>query len=190
MSKGDNTLAGILYAAMLVTALPLPGNVANSATHEADPAAERGASLLVPFKRDLKQALVDGLAAGPAAAIAACRIEAPAIAARLSTDGLRVGRTSHRLRNPDNRSPDWVTPVLEDYLAGDREPRAVRIAGDRIGYVEPIVLQPMCATCHGTAIAPDVADAIAARYPDDEATGFEPGDLRGVFWVTFPAEGR
>jgi hypothetical protein len=28
--------------------------------------------------------------------------------------------------------------------------------------------------------------ALAARYPDDRATGFAPGDLRGWFWVEVP----
>ena len=30
---------------------------------------------------------------------------------------------------------------------------------------------------------PDVAAHIAQAYPEDQATGFEVGDLRGVFWV-------
>ena len=55
----------------------------------------------------------------------------------------------------------------------------------RVGYVEPIVTQPMCIACHGETLSPAVADAIGRLYPEDRATGFAAGDLRGVFWVEF-----
>jgi len=149
----------------------------------------RGAELLAPFKRDLQAALAQGLAHGPVEAIAACRVKAPEIARSLSHDGVRVGRASHRLRNPANVPPEWVAPILDAYVAGsaDRAPRAVSLADGRWGYVEPILLQPPCLTCHGETLAPDVASRIAALYPDDRATGFRVGDLRGVFWIEYPA---
>ncbi len=89
----------------------------------------------------------------------------------------------------DNASPAWVAPILEGYLADreDRRPRVASLADDRIGYVEPILLQPLCLGCHGAALAPEVEARIDALYPDDQATGFEVGELRGVFWVEFPA---
>jgi len=129
------------------------------------------------------------MAQGPLEAMGACQLEAPAIAAALSQDGIRLGRTSHRLRNPANSGPDWVSPILADYLAddSDRTPRTVPLPNGRSGFVEPILVQPLCLTCHGTAIAPDVAARIEKLYPDDEAVGFEVGDLRGVFWVELPA---
>lgn len=149
--------------------------------------AAKGAELLLPFKQDLKAALLEGLEAGPAAAIDACRVEAPEIAAEYSTGGVKLGRASHRLRNPGNAGPDWVTPTLERWLANadDRQPVVVELDGERVGYVEPIVTQPLCLACHGETLAPDVADAIAELYPEDQATGFGAGDLRGVFWVEF-----
>jgi hypothetical protein len=63
------------------------------------------------------------------------------------------------------------------------EPKVVVLDEDTVGYVEPIYLQPMCVTCHGTAIAPEVEERIRSLYPNDEATGFEPGHFRGVFWA-------
>ena len=148
----------------------------------------RGAELLRPFKRDLMQALQAGIAGGPVAAIEVCQVQAPEIAAALSRDGVRVGRTSDRLRNPANASPDWVKPILDAYLASeeDRSPRAVSLADDRTGYVEPILTQPMCVICHGEGLSRDVAARIDELYPDDRAIGFEVGDLRGVFWTEFP----
>ena len=45
----------------------------------------------------------------------------------------------------------------------------------------------------GSDIAPDVKAAIAAPYPDDDATGFKPGELRGAFsirWEKAALKGR
>lgn len=149
-----------------------------------------GAELLAPFKQDLKKALKSGLEEGPAAAIQVCRVKAPGIADALSVDGVRMGRSSHKLRNPDNTAPDWASPIMQAYLddPSSRIPRAVELANDRWGYIEPIMVQPLCLTCHGSELAPDVAGRIAELYPDDEATGFEAGDLRGVFWLEFDAD--
>jgi hypothetical protein len=44
----------------------------------------------------------------------------------------------------------------------------------------------LCLTCHGKTLAPDLAAAIARNYPGDQATGFELGQLRGAFSVTWP----
>jgi hypothetical protein len=159
-----------------------------SGVARADDAA-RGAALLAPFKRQLQQALQDGLRRGPAAAIDACRVEAPALAAAQSRDGVRLGRTSHRLRNPANAGPAWASAVLDDYLNAPeaRAGRVVGIAPGRLGWVEPILTQPLCVACHGEAIAPAVTAALVELYPTDRAVGFKPGELRGVFWVEFPA---
>ncbi len=148
----------------------------------------RGAELLLPFKRDLKSALVSGLEEGPVSAIGVCKVQAPAIAERLSIDGVEMGRASHRLRNPANQGPAWIGGIMQDYLrsGSSRDPVAISLSGQRIGYAEPIVVQPLCLTCHGQALAPEVARHIEEAYPDDQATGFEIGDLRGVYWVEFP----
>ena len=150
--------------------------------------AAPGALLLAPFKQELQQALRAGLAEGPVNAIEVCQLKAPDIADTRSRDGIHMGRSSHRLRNPANAGPDWVDAVLQVYLGdpSDRTPRTIYLENDRVGYVEPIVLQPLCLTCHGDNLAPEVAARIRDLYPDDRATGFQVGDLRGVFWVDFP----
>jgi hypothetical protein len=163
---------------------------AAATTQAQDPELARGADLLAPFKQDLQKALKSGLAEGPATAIQVCRVKAPGIADALSVNGVRMGRSSHKLRNPDNTAPDWVGPIMQSYLddASNRAPRVVELVDDRWGYVEPIVAQPLCLACHGSQLAPQVAKQITDLYPEDEATGFEAGDLRGVFWVEFPAD--
>ena len=163
-----------------------------AAAAHADAPAPGGATLLEPFKRDLKAALVEGMQPGPANAIDVCRLEAPALASKHSKDGVRIGRSSHRLRNPANSGPVWVREVIEAWLEDPaaRTPRTVSLDAGREGYVEPILTQPLCLACHGNSPDPAVAEALESHYPDDQATGFEVGDLRGVFWVEYPAAGK
>ena len=153
-----------------------------------NPDDDRGAELLLPYKQQLKQALLAGLAEGPDKAVAVCKVEAPRIASELSVDGVVLGRSSHRLRNPDNKAPDWVTPILDAYVAAeaDRKPRSVSLPEGRAGYIEPILMQPLCLTCHGDVQDPALLERIEADYPQDRATGFAAGELRGVFWVEYP----
>lgn len=146
-----------------------------------------GAHLLAPFKSELKAALIEGMQSGPAAAIDACRVKAPQIAAAVSVDGVQVGRTSQRLRNPDNAGPDWVDDVLKKWQAqGKFEAEIVPLTDSRTGYAEPILVAPLCLTCHGESLPSGAADRIRALYPEDRATGYQAGDLRGAFWVEHP----
>jgi len=149
----------------------------------------RGAEILQPFKQQLQGALREGLARGPAEAIAACRTKAPEIAASLSEGGIRIGRASHRLRNPANAPPEWVEPLLDGYRddPSARAPRAVALGERRRGYVEPIFVQPLCLTCHGENLSDSISAKLSELYPEDRAVGYRAGDLRGVFWVEFPA---
>ena len=54
--------------------------------------------------------------------------------------------------------------------------------------MEPIITAPMCLACHGSELSVEVKDALAAQYPADQASGYAAGDLRGIFWVTLPAQ--
>ena len=55
----------------------------------------------------------------------------------------------------------------------------------------PIVISnPLCLQCHGAPdqdIAPATLTAIRKLYPDDKATGYKAGELRGLWSITFPA---
>jgi hypothetical protein len=45
--------------------------------------------------------------------------------------------------------------------------------------------------CHGPeeALQPEVRAALDQRYPEDRATGYAAGDLRGAFWAEVPLAG-
>ncbi len=151
---------------------------------------EAGAEAVLPFKRNLKQALVKGLADGPVAAVSACSIEAPKLADEQSVAGVEVGRASRKLRNPRNAAKPWMEPFLELYEKDpeSRDPGVVLIDKNTVGYVEPIFVQPLCVTCHGPGLAPELTARLVELYPSDQATGYVPGDLRGVFWAELPRD--
>jgi len=148
---------------------------------------------------ELKTELTSALAStGPTGAIKVCRTRAPDIAAKLSREsGAAVSRTALRVRNPANAPDDLQRAVLEqfadDLAAGRTElPLEAAVEINRGGkierrYMRAIPMDAICQTCHGSQLAPEVASAIAEAYPEDEATGFEPGQLRGAISVTWPA---
>lgn len=155
--------------------------------------AERSRALADRFQSELMTALQGAIAQnGVAGAVGACTVIAPAVAARLSDEsGAVVRRTALRTRNPAARADAHETAVLQDLTAApmaDGKPREVSgwVQGDgseTFRYLRAIPTGPLCLSCHGTKIAPDVAAAIASAYPDDKATGFVAGELRGAFSI-------
>ena len=142
------------------------------------------------FQKDLMGALTAAMAAdGPQGAIGVCSSIAPALAAQLSEEsGATVRRTALRTRNPAAKADAVERRVMEGWLAAplgeDGKPRrwTAREGGD-YRFLRAIPTLPMCLACHGETVAPEVAAAIRAHYPDDRATGFSPGQLRGAFSI-------
>lgn len=154
---------------------------------QAEETNNTGADILMPFKKNLQQALLSGLAEGPEKAISVCSLEAPEIADALSDNNVRIGRASDRLRNPQNVSPEWVSPILAAYQENpsDRMPKTVALDSETTGYVEPITVQGVCLACHGEGLSSEVSAQLDELYPSDQAIGYSTGDLRGVFWTEY-----
>lgn len=160
----------------------------------ADPAVE-GRRLVGELKRRLTAALTGALRDGPASAVAVCRTEAPAIARALGTGGAVLGRATRKPRNPANLAAGWQAEALADFerrAAGgaglDGASWSKRLPDGRTAYAEPLLVQPLCLTCHGPvdAMPSELRAVLAAQYPDDRATGYAAGDLRGIAWVELP----
>ncbi len=181
------------FRVIALLALPLVASVAGAAPP--DPSAE-GRAIAMAFGGELKAALQAAMAeGGPLAAIEVCHARAQAIAAEASAaSGARVGRTALKVRNRAN-APDAheraMLGAFAERLAREpgSVPEAVEVLPDgRVRYMRAIVTDGVCVACHGASLAPEVAGAIGALYPGDEARGFAPGDLRGAFTITWPAE--
>ncbi len=165
---------------------PISTALERRAQQRANTAAD---ALLDSLKRRLVGALQTG---GPAAALQACATDAGPLTEAAQQSGIRVGRSSLRLRNPANSGPEWV----KDWLDAQGERPTAEAAGfSRIDtlpdggrvarVVRPIAVGGPCLLCHGPAesLPPDVRQALTERYPDDAATGYAVGDLRGALWA-------
>lgn len=180
LRRGSVALLGILLCAPAVTfAEPDTGHAGM-----VEAAAE--------FSGRLRTALQSAMrAGGPVAAIEVCHQQAPAIATAVGAErGLLVRRTGVRLRNPGNVADPMDQQLMEDFarqMAEGADPATLAVLSStpdgRLRYTRAIPVEAVCLACHGDAIAPDLSDAIKAHYPDDRATGFQPGQLRGLLVV-------
>ena len=86
--------------------------------------------------------------------------------------------------------PPWVARVLDEKQPVAEE-RFIQARDGRLGVILPIRMSESCRICHGAAaaLAPDVRAQLKALYPNDQATDFAVGDVRGWFWVEVPAAG-
>ncbi len=104
-----------------------------------------------------------------------------------------IKRTSHKLRNPDNKPDIDEEAVLNEYLKNQEEQKNMEpvVLKDSEGYVHfyaPIKIKQACLQCHGEPgkdIHEEVYKVIKAKYPNDQATGFKEGDLRGIWDIKF-----
>ena len=137
------------------------------------------------LKPQLKQAINTG---GPAAAVEACASAAPRIADTLSaTSGWQVKRVSLKSRNASRAQPDdWERSVLLDFnlpQAAGEDAAALTHAGmdgKRYRYMQAQGVEPLCLICHGKGLSEPVLSVLSDYYPDDLATDYSVGQVRGA----------
>lgn len=153
-------------------------------------------SITKSFGSRLKSELVAGMSeGGPTAAIGVCKDVAPQIASELSRhSGANVSRTSLRFRNPANAPEPWQAEVLarfETQSAGADASAPLeyfeQVPDGTTHYMKAIRTGPVCLACHGSALSDDIRAALDEQYPFDRARGYQEGDIRGAFSVTWPA---
>lgn len=137
---------------------------------------------------------------GPEGAIPVCRDMAPKIAGEISAQtGWKIRRVSLKARNDARATPDaWEKAALEDFdrRAAAGEPPAQLEKGGRVGdeyrYVKALPVQPLCLGCHGPAeqLSPAVKSALKQHYPNDRATGYSVGQIRGAISVRRPLQAQ
>jgi hypothetical protein len=138
---------------------------------------------------------------GIASAISACRETAPQMARDASAKtGWQIRRVSLKNRNPNAVPDDWERATLIEFDklvaqgsdAASLEKAAIVQQGEQriYRYLKALPTQPLCLSCHGdpAQIAPEVKAALAALYPDDKATGYAPGMVRGAIAIKRPLD--
>lgn len=184
-------LATAAFAAATTSAQP-----SEPPADESAQAIKRAEAATADLGRSLREALMAEMAAGgPVGAIDFCHDKAPGIAdAVAARHGVKIGRVGVRVRSPANAAGDWQRAMLEDFsrrAAAGEAPQTLQYVQTDAGanvlrHARGIRTEPACLLCHGPAVAAPVQSAIRARYPQDAATGFEEGSLRGALWVEVP----
>lgn len=151
---------------------------------------EASTSLLQKLGGELKKHMSES---GPIGALEFCSNNALALTRDVSiSTGTDIKRVSLNNRNPVNRPTPEEKAVLEKWeqmaTRFGRVPpfEVIRLSNGKKAYLKPIMIQnEACLKCHGN-VTPEVESAIKRLYPEDRATGYKMGDLRGMISVTLP----
>lgn len=143
------------------------------------------------LKSALKKAMKEG---GPINALKICNTEAMPITKRVAEEhGAILSRVSLKNRNPDNVPNAWQKKVLEDFDARFAKGESVKkmafseiVENDgkkQLRFMKALPTGGKCLECHGSSIDADVSAKLAELYPEDKATGYEKGQVRGAVVV-------
>jgi hypothetical protein len=152
---------------------------------------------------DVSKALVQKLggelktqmqAGGPIAALHFCSQNALILTDQIAKEsGTSLKRVSLQNRNPVNAATPEEKTVLNQWQAmiNNKETlpayKLVKLTNGHTAYYKPIVINnEACLKCHGDVAGDSpLGKTIKETYPEDQATGYKMGDLRGMIVVSF-----
>jgi hypothetical protein len=156
--------------------------------------AARAREIVQSFREKFKVALHANIKSdGLAGSVASYQTFTAEIMTTLAEESqFEMGRTSLRLRNPDNAPDPWEQAGLEKFAAEIKagadpmkleffEITKTREGQNLFRFIKPIVMRDGCLGCHGTEVKADVKAEITKLYPDDKALGYALGEMRGAF---------
>lgn len=155
---------------------------------------QRGDSIATATFDTLRKSLLQAMETrGIAGAVRFCNVQALPITASLAKDGITNQRVAERFRNPANAldsvdNKQWQI-FAQLKARGDSLSSVVQETQTSFVFYKPIIMNPLCANCHGNKemdIKPDVMAVIDSLYPKDKAFGFMKDDLRGLWKISFP----
>lgn len=127
---------------------------------------------------------------GTDGALEFCNIQAIPLTDSMSVElQAHIKRVTDQPRNPDNVANEselnYIRSAKSDLSEGKEVTPAIHYAnGKVIGYY-PIITNQLCMQCHGnenSQIDHATLEKIKTLYPEDQATGYDVGELRGI-WV-------
>lgn len=149
-------------------------------------------ALAMQTKKALGNQLMQAIESdGAAAAVDFCHIEAMPITDSMSKLlGVTIRRVSDRSRNQANAADEHEVRILRRMHRQMEKRGQAKAVSDTLNgllrHYVPIVTNSMCLQCHGNPdehINKKTFDAIAARYPNDHAIGYDVEQIRGMFVV-------
>jgi hypothetical protein len=149
------------------------------------------------YMTTLKSILVENLkAGGPLQAVNVCSDTAAKLTAAFSEErDVKVKRFSYMNRNQDNYPANQEKEILNHFEnlknkekldVNSHYFKSVDINGKTtVIYSKPIFIGAPCLNCHGNKdqVSSNVRAVIDEKYPNDKATNYKIGDLRGAISV-------
>ena len=144
---------------------------------------------------NLQSAIQQG---GVSNALPFCSLAAsPLTAGMAGKHGVTIRRVTHKARNPAGKADAVELGVLQQFRdalaampANPPPPIVTNLTAGTATFFAPIVLNnELCLKCHGEPgkdIQPENVAVIQRLYPQDQATGFKLGELRGAWRIDFP----
>lgn len=138
--------------------------------------------------QELSTAMKEG---GPVNAIGTCKTVSPEMESALSTDTMKISRVSDKPRNENHMADPEVLEQMAKWKnkldSGEKIQAAVIETEDSVRILSPIrIANETCLKCHGSNLSADVQAALDDNYPNDLATGYSMGELRGAFQAVYP----
>jgi len=156
---------------------------------------EKGAEIAQSATEELGSNLMSKMKEGGVeAAIPFCHASALLLTGKKAKEyQAEIKRTSLKIRNPKNKPSEEDTEILKKFVSQVEsntvlEPILQKDKDKRIVFFSPIIMQKQCLACHGSPnleLAVRTDSIIKSYYPEDQATGFKEGELRGMWKITF-----
>ena len=186
MKKGFIKYLALLFA----VGISLPSPLISEESKDLTALKEEALSIVKRLGGTLKPKLIEAIQSeGPARAIDICSTQAPEIAKSLSLEtGWRIKRVSLKPRNSESAVADaWETKTLrqfEEQLSNLTPPANLiraEVVDSQFRFLKAQPVEALCLNCHGETLSPDVREALERHYPNDQATGYSMGQIRGAF---------
>lgn len=192
-------MKAFIHLPILLTALLLFSNCSSDKKNESPSLSEaqleeyqlKGSELAGATQKVLAGNLIPAVQEhGTLYALDFCNIKAHPLTDSMAVElQASIKRVSDHPRNPDNIANEseleFITGAKIELSNSGKASSAILQKGDRVVGYYPIVTNQLCMQCHGdpdSQISGETLAKIQELYPEDKATGYSEGELRGI-WV-------
>lgn len=153
-----------------------------------------GTEIAQETQKSLAANLMENMkSAGVEAAIPFCNTMANPLTKEMEDKySAKIKRVSLKNRNANNAPSEQEAEILVKYndllnSAKSLDPIVEIKTNNEVQYYAPIIIQEKCLACHGSLekeLTSETDSIIKSLYPNDKATGYKAGELRGIWSIT------
>lgn len=163
--------------------------------------SKKGSAMGMEYAKAAKQALGGSLLKaiqekGPTGAVEFCNMKAISLTDSVSVmNNAVIKRVSDKPRNLDNAANEEELGYIiyfKKLISAEIEPKPiVKTEDEAVDFYFPITTNTMCLQCHGEPqkqIRPETLTMLRKLYPNDQATGYQENEVRGLWTISFDIE--